>query len=312
MEAARRSGDRVLETHDLVIGYEEPLFAVPDLVLTRGECAALIGPNGAGKTTFLRTLLGEVPAHAGTARLGAGLQIGYFAQTHQGLDPEQTLLQALQAAAPDLTQQEARDFLARYLFTGDAVEKPVGALSGGERGRLALGLLSLQGSNLLLLDEPTNHLDLPSQEVLQEALAAFAGTTLLVSHDRYLIDALATQVWAVSPEGRRLDVFVGGYGAYLEAREQEAEQARPTERARRAKPVGRPKSVEAARALEAAEAHVSRLEKELAQTGRELEAAGPDAGRVAALGTRYAEVQQALEEAFAAWERLARGDARSV
>jgi len=277
-----RSGDRVLETRELVIGYpdsDEPLFEIPDLMLTRGECVALIGPNGAGKTTFLKTLLGEVQPWAGEVRLGASLQVGYFAQAHEGLVPEHTVL--------------------------DTVDRPVEVLSGGERGRVALAKLALEGANFLLLDEPTNHLDIPSQEVLEEALETFPGTILLVSHDRYLIDALATQVWVITPEARALEVFVGGYNAYLEARQRiaEASKARPVARIRRRHAEMHPRSPVEKRAVEA---RIEALEDELSQVVHELEQAGDDLEQVRLLGSRYAELEADLEAQVAIWERLAR------
>ena len=178
MPAGDRAGDRVLETRGLVVAHPasgEALFAVPDLVLGRGECAALMGPNGAGKTSLLRTLLGERPALAGEVHLGVRVKAGYFDQASRRLHPDRTLLAEVQSVAPSLGQQKARAWLGRFHFSGDAVDKRIDSLSGGERGRLALACLALEGANLLLLDEPTNHLDLPSQEALQEALAAFPG-----------------------------------------------------------------------------------------------------------------------------------------
>ncbi|MGB9673944.1 MAG: ribosomal protection-like ABC-F family protein, partial [Anaerolineales bacterium] len=195
-----RSGDLVLRTYQLKIGYpdqKQALFEVPDLILKRGECAALIGPNGAGKTTFLKTLLGFLQPWAGEIVLGASLDVAYFAQAHEDLLPENTLMQEIERVAPHLLPSDIRNLLARFQFYGDDAYKKVAVLSGGERGRLALAKLSLSDANLLLLDEPTNHLDIPSQEILQAVLADYNGTILLVSHDRYLIDALATQIWEV-------------------------------------------------------------------------------------------------------------------
>ena len=173
----------------------------------------MIGPNGAGKTTFLKTVLGQIPPLRGEVQLGASLEVGYFAQAHEGLTPEHTLMEEIEAAAPQMRPGEIRDYLAKFLFTGEDVFKPVGLLSGGERGRLALAILALSSANLLLLDEPTNHLDLPSQEVLQAVLSGYGGTILLVSHDRYLIDGLATQIWEVLPEQGVLRIFEGAYSA---------------------------------------------------------------------------------------------------
>ena len=303
-----RSGDRVLETSELVIGYpdsDQPLFEVPDLLLIRGECVALIGPNGAGKTTFLKTLLGEVQPWAGEVRLGASLQVGYFAQAHEGLIPEHTVLDEILAVNPTLKRSQARNLLARFLFTGDTVDRPVEVLSGGERGRVALAKLALEGANFLLLDEPTNHLDIPSQEVLEETLETFPGTILLVSHDRYLIDALATQVWVITPEARALEVFVGGFEAYLKARQQmtEARKAHPAIRTNR-----HPKEMRLRSPVEKreVEARIEELEDELSQVVNQLDQAGGDLLQVRRLGIRYAELEANLEAQVAIWERLAR------
>lgn len=212
-----RSGNLVLRTYGLQVGYADegrPLFSSPDLVLERGECVAIIGPNGAGKTTFLKTILGQIPSYEGRTELGASLKVGYFAQAHEGLVATNTLMEEINASAPSMLPAEVRNYLARYGFTGEEVFSQVSTLSGGERGRLALAKLSLSDANLLLLDEPTNHLDLPTQEVLQKVLAEYPGTVLLVSHDRYLIDALATQVWDLDPALAELRVFKGSYSEY--------------------------------------------------------------------------------------------------
>lgn len=217
LEHSGRSGHMVVTTNDLGVGYDgTPLFSADDLVLERQERAALIGPNGAGKTTFLRTILGQLPPVSGTVELGVGLKPGYFAQAHDGLNPDHTVVEELRAHRVML-ESEARAHLAPYLFRGDDVWKPVSALSGGERGRLALAILALEGVNLLLLDEPTNHLDIPAQEVLQEALEKFDGTIILVSHDRYLVDRLATQIWEI--RGDRLHLFKGTYSELVSAHE---------------------------------------------------------------------------------------------
>ncbi len=197
-----RSGDLVLATHGLVVGYQPdaPLFACPDLEIRRGDRVALLGPNGVGKTAFVKTILGEIKPLAGRVRLGAAVEIGYFAQAHAGLDLGQSVLDEV-LSVENLPIGQARNYLGRFLFSGDDVFKPVSALSGGERARVALAKLTLRGANFLVLDEPTNHLDIPSQEILQEVLSNFPGTILLVSHDRYFVDALATQVWALE-EGK--------------------------------------------------------------------------------------------------------------
>src|SRR5690606_23603614 len=181
-----RSGDRVLKTEGLAVGYPdagEPLFYAPDITLMRGEVAALIGPNGAGKSTFLKTILGQLPPFSGTVQIGASVQVGYFAQAHEQLNPNNSILDEV-LSVKEMTPGEARNYLGQFLFQGDDVFRPISTLSGGERGRVALAKLALAGANFLMLDEPTNHLDIASQEILQNVLAGFEGTILLVSHDR--------------------------------------------------------------------------------------------------------------------------------
>jgi len=318
---AARSGDLVLVTRAVSVGYADegrPLFHVPDLVLRRGECAAIIGPNGAGKTTFLKTILGQIPPLSGETALGASLQIGYFAQAHEGLHPDWTLVDEIQAAAPAMRPGDVRSYLAKFLFSGDDVFKPVNMLSGGERGRLALAVLALSGANLLLLDEPTNHLDLPSQEVLQSILGSFNGTILLVSHDRYLIDALATQIWEVMPEERFLRVFDGTYSEYRAALTAEQSARMEEERGRAPAVSGLPAPEAAPRPkglskmeqrrrqqrLTALEEEITTLENQLAGLSRQLENPPNDPGRVQELGQEYLRVQHDLEARLGAWEQL--------
>jgi ATP-binding cassette subfamily F protein 3 len=314
LQATGRSGTLVLRTRNLQVGYPgKPLFEAADIVLERLECAALIGPNGAGKTTFLRTALGHLPPLDGEVTLGASLKVGYFAQAHDSLNPEQQVIEALLAERPGMAPAEARNYLAGYLFRGDDVWKPVGALSGGERARLALALLALDGANFLVLDEPTNHLDIHAQEVLQAGLESFGGTLLLVTHDRYLVDRLATQIWEL--RDGRLHVFRGTYQEFLAAREQAARQAK--EAATPAPPTPAPaapapgKTGKAARreaeTLAALEARISATEAALAECERRLQAAG-DAGHytdLARLGHEYTATQAELDRLMAEWEALA-------
>ena len=178
-----------------------------DTTLRRGDRIGLLGPNGAGKTTLLRTLVGQIPVLEGAARLGHNVQIGYYAQTHEDLRLEGTLLDEIRHAS-HLSEEGARSYLGRFLFSGDDVFKPVGSLCGGERSRVALAKLTLQGANFLVLDEPTNHLDLPARQVLEEILVQYDGTLIFVSHDRYFVDALATRLWVL--HGGAVE-FVGNY-----------------------------------------------------------------------------------------------------
>jgi ATP-binding cassette subfamily F protein 3 len=213
LRGPRRTGDIVLQMRDLAVGYgTTPLFRLGhEVIVRRGEHVALIGANGTGKTTLLRTLVGEVQPVAGSFHWGAGTTLGYFAQSAQGLDEGLTVIDQIRRTAP-LDEEAARSFLGRFLFTGDDAFKPISALSGGERSRVALAKLILEEPNVLLLDEPTNHLDIASREALQSVLAQFPGTILFVSHDRYLIDSLASQLWVVRDGAVRR--YAGTYSAF--------------------------------------------------------------------------------------------------
>ncbi|NIM93224.1 MAG: ATP-binding cassette domain-containing protein [Anaerolineales bacterium] len=303
-----RSGDIVLQASDLEVGYPqagESLFRVNDLLLMRGECAAIMGPNGSGKTTFLKTLVGEVPTYSGDVRLGASVNVGYFAQAHEGLHPNRSAIEELKTVDEDMRDGEIRNVLALFLIRGDESFKPINSLSGGERGRVALAKLVLQGANVLLLDEPTNHLDVPSQEILQSALARFPGTIILVSHDRYLVRALASQIWVISPEKRELEVHPGGYLEYLETRRQLNEVQREVKRKKRrtSSPGKSSRKVEVS--LAAVEAQIEELENELLEVSNDLMSASDDVERVRSLGERYALLEKTLEERLQEWEQLA-------
>ena len=217
--AVIESGHVVISTQKLVIGYlsaehqQEPtvLVRVADLELMRGDRVGLLGPNGAGKTTLIRTIIGKLAPISGQVTTGHNVRIGYYSQTHSGLNPDRTIVDEIRQMST-LSEDAARSFLARFLFTGDDVFKPIHALSGGERSRVALAKLTLQGSNFLVLDEPTNHLDLQSRQFLEEILSEFEGTLLFVSHDRYFVDSLATKVWII--EDGVLIPYMGNYSDY--------------------------------------------------------------------------------------------------
>ncbi|MCS6836748.1 MAG: ABC-F family ATP-binding cassette domain-containing protein [Anaerolineae bacterium] len=317
--AANQSGDKVLMARNLSVGYPDDqrvLFCVPELTLYRGETAAIIGPNGAGKSTLLKTLIGQLAPLDGTCQLGASVQVGYFAQAHETLNPRHTLIDAITESKP-MPISEARNILGAFMFSGDDAFRTVDTLSGGERGRLALARLTLLGANLLLLDEPTNHLDIDSQEILQEVLEDFSGTILLVSHDRYLIRALATQIWAVS-EGS-LEIFDGTYDEYLAVRRQRLSanaapvqaSARPSGKAPAADPKPARKHglnpYQLKKRIAELEAEIERLEAEMSAIYAELDAASArgDARAAQSLGQRYAKTEMALNAAIETWGELA-------
>ncbi len=191
------SGQEVLRLEGIAKAYgQRILFADVNLLLRRGERVALVGPNGCGKTTLLRLVTGEEAPTAGTVTVGANVRWGYLAQGHDTLDPSLTPYETVRRAAP-LDETDARRFLHLFLFAGDEVFVPIGNLSSGERTRLALGTLVLQGCNLLILDEPTNHLDIPSRERFEAALDGYEGTVLAVSHDRAFIESQTDGLWAI-------------------------------------------------------------------------------------------------------------------
>jgi ATP-binding cassette subfamily F protein 3 len=312
----KRSGNIIIRTHGLKVGYpRNELFDAPDIELRRLECAALIGPNGAGKTTFLRTILREHVPLAGQVELGASLDIGYFAQAHEDLDPEKNLIQEIDSVAPNMLEAEIRNYLARYLFKGEDVYKPISVLSGGERGRLALAKLALSDANLLLLDEPTNHLDIPAQEVLQNVMADYDGTVILVSHDRYLIDALGTQIWEIDPEAARLEVFQGTYSEYRTFQESQGDADTPSggtrsqgaaahqeDRAAKNRALAKERRRQAR--LEEVEARVTELETKLETISEQLASPPDNQELVLQLGDDYVEIQNELEALIVEWEQL--------
>jgi ATP-binding cassette subfamily F protein 3 len=311
LKAVQRSGEIVVRTQDLVVGYPgEALFEAGDIELRRLECAAVIGPNGAGKTTFLKTVLGQIEPLAGEVSLGASLEIGYFAQAHEDLTPERTLVEEIEAVAPELLLADIRDYLARFLFTGEDVFRQVATLSGGERGRLALAKLALMEANLLLLDEPTNHLDIPSQEILQEVLADYAGTIVLVSHDRYLIDFLATQIWDIDETEKGLRVFRGSYSQYRAEQEAEKSQVEEAQQPDESKPKPRqdagPQISKYQRdlRLRELEEEIAYLEAKLGELSAQLQQPPPEPEKVQELGREYVKVEEDIHDLLVEWEQL--------
>ena len=318
---SQRSGELVLHTEGLQVGYTAeqsstgqavPLFSVQDLELRRLERAALIGPNGSGKTTFLKAVLKQLSPLAGSVSLGASLKIGYLAQAQDSLSSKQTVLDAVMEVKK-IKVSEARDYLGQFLFSGDDVFKHVGDLSGGERSRVALARLTLQGANLLVLDEPTNHLDIASQEILENVLQEFDGTLLLVSHDRYLVRALATQIWVI--ENSHLRVYRGNYDEYLQKRERQRAGVRPeTRKSPRQHDLSEQKERKARREQKnrvermiTLEVEIAALENRLAALSESLAqaSAAQQLDRLRELGVEYDQTEQDLERLMGEWGFLA-------
>lgn len=220
---ATECADRVLIMEDLSIGYGEKVLAQGiNITLRRGEKAALLGANGTGKTTLLKTILGEIQPLKGKAKIGNRVQIGYFSQSYERLDPRQTLLENF-VMEYGFTEERTRSMLGGMLFHGDDVFKEIGTLSGGQKARLVLLKLVLDGANCLVLDEPTNHLDIMAREAVEAALTAFDGTVLVVSHDRYFINEVADRIWEI--EDGQLKDYKGNYDFYLAEKQKAAAAA---------------------------------------------------------------------------------------
>jgi ATP-binding cassette, subfamily F, member 3 len=320
LDSRLRSGELALALDNLVVGHRlddsraQELLRIGELSVQRGQRVALMGPNGGGKTTLLRTIVGELPRLGGHIRLGHNVQIGYYAQGHDQLDFDSTVLAEIRRVEPLMSEERARTLLGTFLFSGDDVFKPVSALSGGERSRVALAQLTLKAGNLLILDEPTNHLDIQAREALEAVLNAYGGSILFVSHDRYFIDAVADTIWMARDGG--IEQFFGNYSEYA------AHQARLAEQAARpqlgaSKPVGingDPRQNGDAnedrrrkRRQQAIEAEVARLEAELKALEGQLEQAGraSDVKKISSLGERYAQVEAQLQDRYDEWAEVA-------
>jgi ATP-binding cassette subfamily F protein 3 len=220
-EEARVSGGRVLEAKKVVPGYREtgPLMEPVSFLLRRGDRMALWGPNGCGKTTLLKNLARVLPPLSGSASPGVGVLVGYYDQEMGDLAPNATALDVVMDLDPTMKEVEARDFLALFDFRGDEVFQKIATLSGGEKGRLSLARIVFGGANFLLLDEPTNHLDLDAREQLEDALEAFEGAIVFVSHDRWFVDRIATQILEIGPGGKT-EVFEGNYSDLLKRKKE--------------------------------------------------------------------------------------------
>jgi ATP-binding cassette subfamily F protein 3 len=315
----------LLRATDLVAGRQgRPIARLDRAVLAPGDRVAIVGPNGGGKSTLLLTLAGELEPLSGTVTRGARLAMRLHRQEEAQPDVEDTGRTALDDLLADhpIGEERARTVLGSLLFTGEEVFSPVATLSGGERARLGLGRLALEPTNLLLLDEPTNHLDIPAQEVLEEALQGYPGAVVLVSHDRALIDALATRVWSVEPQPQgpaRVREVLGGYSDLLRARRAETAQPAPSPTVQAApRPAvpridggeqRRERARDRARAAEVRrlEGDIAGVEAELAEVRRRLAdpATFADPAVGAEAGREHDRLVGELEQLYERWSEMA-------
>ncbi len=286
-----------------------------DFEMTRGEKIGIIGPNGVGKTTLLRMLLGQTPPTGGTVRLFGNLRVGYYDQEHRDLDGSLSVLEAVRAARPEMSEAQARSFLAMFLFRGDEVFKRVGDLSGGEQSRVLLARLVWQSPQMLILDEPTNHLDIPAREALEEALMHYTGSVLAVSHDRYFLDRVVERLLVLVERGRH-ELIAGSWSTYaaLLAQREEAsrlEGSRRREelriqqaRADASAPKRKSRSKYAVRNIEEIEARIIEVESRM----KELETAFADSAlmkdgeKARTLHQEYDALRSQLVSLNAEWE----------
>ncbi|HEX6039734.1 ABC-F family ATP-binding cassette domain-containing protein [Longimicrobium sp.] len=323
-----RSGGVVMRLDGVQCAYgDRVLFAPFSAEVSRTERIAIVGPNGCGKSTLMRVLAGVGEARRGSVTMGTGVRTAYYRQDFTHLNPDHKVREAVAEAAPSLTFPELRNHLGRFLFSGDEQEARVGDLSGGEQARVALARITLQKANLLLLDEPTNHLDIESREVLEEALEGYDGTVILISHDRAMLSAVSTRVWAWE-DGRFVD-YPGGFDEWLEwSARRKAESAANAALARVAEPKAGALTASGAgangartsalskneirrreREMEELEARIQETEARIGEIETSLGdpalyAAGADPARPAALATERDTLQARLAEAYAAWERV--------
>lgn len=329
-KVTERTGDKISQLTDLHVGYDAdaPLVTIDELTIRRGQRIAIVGPNGCGKTTLLKTLLGHLPALAGEVAMGSKVRIGYLSQTHAEWDPAMAAVDAVrQIDRAAISEEHARNLLGSLLLTGDDAFKQIRELSCGQQSRVFLARLMLDRCNVLFLDEPTNHLDINSREILQEVLSEFDGTIVFVSHDRYLIDALATDVWAIHDQ--TITTLHGDWERYLTWREAvlarsthadttptaktKAERKKAYQNRREEERLRRRKNNDAKkrqRRIEELEELIHTTENALTALNESISSASleGDLDRVAELGDDYAAKNTHLQDLYVEWEHLSEID----
>ena len=336
LNAPPECAQRVLELEDVSFSFgKHKIFENVEMLIRKGDGVALVGPNGAGKTTLLRLIVGELESPTGEIRVGSRVKIGYFSQQHEGLNPENTVLDEITYEF-GLSEEQARSYLGAFLFRGDDVFRRIGELSGGEQSRVAFLKLMLTGANFLVLDEPTNHLDIPAKEAVEEALMAYPGTFLAVSHDRYFLDKVAN--CTIELADGQLTEYEGNYSYYRmkkavmeeeakEAQESQSKQKNATAHTEKKSPEEKAAAEDSKeKALKGSirsmsdskrEEMIQRCEAEIAMAEAELKglefqmndpALQSDPEKSLAIAEEYAAKEKEIEERYAKWERLTSDD----
>lgn len=316
-DSARPSGKEVLILKDLAVGYpDKTMLKDISFQINKGDRVAIIGQNGIGKSTLLKTVMKQLPVKSGSIKYGASLDIGYYDQELQGLDYSKTVIDTIWDRHKDMNEKDIRSILASFLFTAKDIDKQVSQLSGGQRARLTLTVLSMEHNNFLLMDEPTNHLDLDAKEVLEKALADYDGTLLFVSHDRYFINELANKI-VVAKDGQA-KIYEGNYTYYLseKAKEEAAAQEAAAEEAPTIKAVSENKL--SYQEQKKRDSEKRKLERQVAQAEKDLEeleakeqeiqeamadpAIAADFSKLGPLQEDLTAVQEKISQVTQAWE----------
>ncbi len=323
LKKIERAGTNILTVEDLVIGYGEKILADDiNFSLLRGECLGIIGGNGTGKTTFLKTILGQLREIDGKLTWGAKTDIGYYSQQLEELDERNEIIGELRRVAPLAENGALRSFLAKFLFIGEDVFKRVSDLSGGEKGRLALAKLIYSQKNVLILDEPTNHLDIPSREALEDALSEYEGTIITVSHDRYFLDQISTQIFSFEEDSQNI-IFNGNYSGFHVWKESAIPNTYNTKKndssiiaenlSNQEKPEKQTQSNLSKNQQQKIELRIKEIEKlipALEQTLTKLTVEMnkteviSDHNKLTKVSTKYKETEQSIQKLYSEWENL--------
>ena len=314
LKAVARSGGDVLMIEDLAVGYDnQALISGLKFTIHRGDALGMIGENGSGKTTLVKTILGKLHTVRGSYRWGAKTDIGYYSQQLEDLEPRNEIIQELRrVAAPTVTDGALRGYLAQFLFVGDDVYKTVRDLSGGEKGRLALAKLIYARHNVLVLDEPTNHLDIPSREALEDALAEYDGTLIVISHDRFFLDKIADQILALHKTGN-YELYNGDYSEYHQWKLRQSKEAGSREIKEAEKKLEEPPSVnnlsknerlKLEKTAADSEAEIAKLEETLSALSEQMSdpAVAASAEKFTQVSNEYHKTENRIAELYRQWE----------